>query len=618
MKNYFDLKNLPVLSDRKRVMQTASFDRMEENGDWGKFLYKDADGSMVMLDETTPGCIKSIWVAIATDEANMKFYFDGESTPKYECTVRGFFNGAIPELSGVGNTFLERGQWPYGDCYCGNFFIPVPYEKGLKITVDGDNLEFYYHIMYERYDSDDAAELCHVGVSEEFVKAFREEYDHSEGPYTYEKELELIHAYMDVYNAETPGVITEFALEYAEDVDVSKVKIDIALDNDPISKVACPITCLFAEPLGYYTGVNTVAARTRKENGVVKMSCYLPMPYWEKISISAVYFEKEPIKIKIKLKIEENRYDRDETGHLYAYYRCGATELFDDWKFGEFSGRGQVVGFVQTARGAQWCEGNEHFYIDGELSPSINGTGTEDFYLGCYFPNKKYDSPVAGCVNNILPEGELTAPDVDAGYYRYMLDMPISFEDGIKLMIQHGAVGQTYSYYSSAVFYYRQPLAKMAMTDYIDVSAPFSRESHSYVTYIGDTQSPVLNGVLDNLLYKLTGKIEGERNSPVLSKRGLLHSGKVAFKAATNSENRGVVIRILTDMNYGPEKVRVIVDGHDAGVWSMPEENTHAPYGDYDFYIPKSLTEGKNTLSIELIPEGKFADFEYKILTRLK
>ena len=71
---------------------------------------------------------------VTTDDAEMKIYFDGDAEPRYVCTVRGFFNGAIPELVSNANTFLERGQWAYGDPYCGNFFIPIPYEKGIKIS----------------------------------------------------------------------------------------------------------------------------------------------------------------------------------------------------------------------------------------------------------------------------------------------------------------------------------------------------------------------------------------------------------------------------------------------------------------------------------------------------
>ncbi|MBQ7714289.1 MAG: DUF2961 domain-containing protein [Clostridia bacterium] len=616
MLNYYDVKNFPIIADRKRVMQVASFDRNEENGDWGHFLYKDADGSMVLFEETKPGCIRSFWAAVTTDDAEMKFFFDGEETPRYVCTVRGFFNGAIPELSGDGNTFLERGQWEQGDCFCGNFFIPVPYENGLKITVSGSNLDFYYHIMYERLNEAQVPELCEVGVSEEFIKAFRGEYERTEGPYTFEKTLKLDNKYTDGYIADESGVITEFAIEYKEGADLSKVNLDIAFDNDVISKVAIPLTYLFAEPLGY-TGVNTIAARSEKRDGVIKMYSYLPIPFWSRISMCFAYFEEEPIEFTLKLKVEKNEYDPDVTGHLYANFRRGATELFEDWRLGEFSGHGHVVGLVQTCRGGQWCEGNEHFYIDGEISPSINGTGTEDLYLGCYWPNKKYDSPVAGCVNNILDLGASAAFNAEAGYYRFFHDMPLSFEDGIKLTIQHGAVGQTYSYYSSACFSYRKKLPKAAVTDFINVSVSASREMHGYEAYEKDNGTAIPSDALEALLYELEGKIEGDRSSPRLLKRGILHDGKIAFNASILRENRGVVLRVLTDLSKGPMRARVIVNGADTGVWSLPEFNDHAPFGDNDYEIPPTVTAGKEALSIELIPDGRFADFEYKIITRI-
>ena len=606
MTEYYDLKNLPIIDNRRRPMQVASFDRKEENGDWGNFLYKDSDGAMVMLDESCPGCIRSFWAAVTTDDAEMKIYFDGDAEPRYVCTVRGFFNGAIPELVSNANTFLERGQWAYGDCFCGNFFTPILYKK-IKITVTGANLDFYYHIMYERF-IDGKTEYKTAGVSSKFTDAFDGKYERPTGKYTFEKTLLLEKNYTDGYIADESGVITEFMIEYAEDVDLSNVYLDIAFDNDPISKIACPLTYLFGEPLGY-TGIETIAARSEKSDGKIRMYCYLPMPYWKRISMCLVKFVGDPVEITLRLRVEENRYDPERTGHLYVNHRRGATELFEDWKIGEFYGHGHVVGLVQTCRGGQWCEGNEHFFIDGEISPSINGTGTEDLYLGCYFPNKKFDSPVAGCVNNILPPGETFAPDVTAGYYRFFHDMPISFENGIKLQIQHGAVGQTYSYYSSSCFSYRKPYPKMRVTDIIDVSTAASRELHGYRE---NGQS-----IEDSSLYALEGKVEGDRNGEKLSRRGMLHIGKITFKAAIESDNRGVVLRLLTDLTKGPSRAKVLVDGCEAGVWTLAEHNEHAPYGDSDFEIAPSFTKGKSLINVSLDPEDTLAAFEFKIISRI-
>ncbi len=601
--DYYDLKDLPVIDTGSRPMQVASFDRKEENGDWGQFLYKDADGAMVMLEENGAGCIRSFWAAVTTDDTEMKIYFDGEAEPRYVCSVRGFFNGAVPELCGPDNTFLERGQWAYGDCFCGNFFKPLYFERGIKITVTGSNLDFYYHILYERF-KDNVKERLSAGVSEKMLSAFEGKYERPAEEYTVVKTLKLEHNYTDGYIADESGVVTEFCIEYDEGVDLSNVKIDFAFDNDPISKIACPITYLFAEPLGY-TGIETIAAKSEKADGKIRMHCYLPMPYWKRISMCLVKFVGDPVELTIKLKIEENRYDPETTGHLYVNYRRGETELFEDWKLGEFYGRGHVVGLVQTCRGGQWCEGNEHFYIDGEISPSINGTGTEDLYLGCYWPNKKYDSPVAGCVNNILPPGETFAPDVDAGYYRFFHDMPIAFENGIVLTIQHGAVGQTYSYYSSSCFSYRLPHPSQRLTDLIDVSSASSRKLHEYTK------------IDDDALYTLSGKIEGDRNSAKLSRRGALHKSSFSFTAAIDKSNRGAVLRVLTDLSAGPASTEVRIDGEHVGYWLIPETNSHAPIGDSDFEIPEHFTNGKELLKVELIPKDVFAAFEFRIITRI-
>ena len=221
-------------------------------------------------------------------------------------------------------------------------------------------------------------------------------------------------------------------------------------------------------------------------------------------------------------------------------------------------------------------------------------------------------------MKNILPPGEELAPDVEAGFYRFFHDIPISFEDGIKLTIQHGAVGQTYSYYSSACFSYRQKLPKARVTDFIDVSSPASREMHSYTAYDAESGEAIPNEAVDALLYEREGKIEGDRSSAHLSKRAILHDGKISFYTAVEKENNGVVARVLTDLSSGPMKARVFVDGSDAGIWSLPEFNEHAPFGDYDFEIPGSLSFGKERLYIEIVPDAKFADTEYKIISRLK
>lgn len=600
MIDFYDLKNLPKLYTHRRVMQASSFDRKEENGDFEQYLYTDKDGSMVMFEDTGRGCIKSIWAAVTRKETILNFYFDGEDTPRYTCSLTGLFTGELEELVGPANTFFERGHYEYDDCHCGNCFIPIPYEKGLKITVSGDK-KCYYHIMYEKYDADAPKELCDGTYGKAFEAAFLEE--KKEDVYTYEKTAKLESQYTDMFTMDGPGVITCFTVEAHKDADISNVKLDINFDKEIYSQVATPISHLFANPMGY-TDVKCLGVDTRIEGDRQILTFRLPMPFWKYVNVCFVDMEKDGVEITLKVRVEENDYDRATTGTLHARYAQGLTEIHGDWLLGEFNGRGNFVGAVQTCFGGQWCEGNEHFYIDGEKSPSINGTGTEDFYLGCYWPNMKYDSPVAGCVNDVYEMGGNTLAGAcmhRAGYYRYLCDMPISFEKSIKLAIQHGAVGQTYSDYSSLVLVYLNKEAGIKLTDVINVESEGSRVLHSYES--------------SGERYCLTGKVEGERKCPVLSREGYLHSDKISFKAAIAKENSGVVLRRLLDLSKSPQRARVYVDGVFAGDWADVGYNDFAPFGDSDFAIPGSLTNGKEMLNITLETEH-FTDFEYKVFTR--
>lgn len=603
MIDFYNLKNLPRLYAHRHVMQVSSFDRKEENGDFNQFLYEDKDGSMVLFDEVGRGCIMSFWSAVTFEESILRFYFDGEETPRYTCSLKGFFNGELKEFDTPANTFLERGHYDAADCRCGNCFIPIPYEKGLKITVTGKT-EFYYHIMYERYDSDVCGELCDGVLSDSYERAFAGE-SPVRLPVNFETNVKLEGEYNNIFKRDTPGVITEFTVSTDADTDFSDVKLDIFCDDSLISQIACPLEHFFAMPLGF-TEVHTLAVDTRIEDGRKVMSFYLPIPFWKNIGICFVNPKRDGTELKLSLRIEENDYDEASCGLLYGDYREGLTELYEDWLIGEFSGRGSVVGVVQTCHGGQYCEGNEHFYINGTLTPQINGTGTEDFYLGCYWPNLKYDSPVAGCVNDVYLMGGGTVKGAfnhTAGYYRFLHDMPISFENGIKLAIQHGAVGQTYSDYSSLCLSYRRPDASLEETDYINLSSPASMDLHSY-------------SAEDAVPLELRAKVEADRKSPILSRCGFTHNGgKITFKAATVKGNRGCALRRLYDQRVSPQSARVYVNGSFAGVWHNPNFNDFAPFADSDFYLPAGLTAECDMLEITLECDGVFTDFEYKLLT---
>ena len=602
MYKYFDLSKLPILSRGRKTLQVSSYDRQYENKDWGNYLYDIAENTSVIFDDPGCGCIKSIWMAVPSKDAIMEFYFGGEATPRYTSSLFGFFNGECPELTGIGNTFEERGHWELADCRCGNCFIQIPYENGLKIIVRGEEKEkCYYHIMYESY-ADGVIPM--EGSKEIYEKSF----SNIPAPKAELKKYTITRNYNDFMTLEGSGVIREMTIKVAEDIDLNKLMFYICFDDSRIPQVACPVSHLFAQP-ERWEDINSYVVTSKKENGYVTTSCYLPMPFFSKLYIGVINLVKgASYDVEFGVVIEENNYNKEETGYFYADTKEGPTVLFSDWNIGDFAGRGHVVGLVQSCVngvGGSYCEGNEHYYINGERSPRINGTGTEDIYLGCYWPNMKFDSPCAGCVNDVYLEGnsDLTKSlDNPIMYYRYYLDMPIAFDCGIKLDVQHGAVCQNFSDYKTTCFSYRQDKPLYQQTDYIKLSIEASRTMHSYKA--------------DGKQYTLNAKLESDMRAPLLCETGYkTEGGKVSFTVAVDEKNNGVILRRLYDQSVGNGGAKVYVDGQYVGIWHCCNINTFFPFTDSDFEIPAKFTKGKATLNIEITTDGIYTDFDYTVLS---
>ena len=126
----------------------------------------------------------------------------------------------------------------------------------------------------------------------------------------------------------------------------------------------------------------------------------------------------------------------------------------------EATGRGQFVGVTMSVLQNQngwWGEGDDMFFIDGESIPSINGTGTEDYFLGAWdfgsqpFAYASFGAPVKG--------DELAGSR--SSVYRFHLDSPITFTQSIKATIEHGhANHRSDDMFSVAYWYQTEPHQK--------------------------------------------------------------------------------------------------------------------------------------------------------------
>lgn len=144
----------------------------------------------------------------------------------------------------------------------------------------------------------------------------------------------------------------------------------------------------------------------------------------------------------------------------------------------------------------------------------------------------------------------------------------------------------------------------MRLCDFINVSSEGSKLLHSYKAK-------------ESKEVYLVSKIEGERKSPLLSRKGLYRKNSItSFTVAYDPNNTGIVIRMLTDLSKDTRYADIYVDDCCVGTLYDSEHNEYSKFGDIDFNIPKSATQGKSLINIEL--RGTFTDFEYKIFSKTR
>jgi hypothetical protein len=133
----------------------------------------------------------------------------------------------------------------------------------------------------------------------------------------------------------------------------------------------------------------------------------------------------------------------------------------DNYVWLEARGQGHYVGVTMSILQNQdgwWGEGDDMFFVDGEPRPSINGTGSEDYFQGAWgfgshsFGYDLYGAPVKG--------SELAGSRTSV--YRFHLDSPIPFTRSLRATIEHGHGNhRSDNFFSVAYWYQSEPHAPL-------------------------------------------------------------------------------------------------------------------------------------------------------------
>lgn len=279
-------------------------------------------------------------------------------------------------------------------------------------------------------------------------------------------------------------------------------------DDEGAASVESPVGDFFgvghARVSNYWSlPLNMVTGGRWAASGQAAMNCFFPMPFQRRGRITVQNEGQRPVQA-LYFYVDYEEYDAlpEDALRFHAQWQRenptkGTMDLSDrtagtrvnevvnldaqeNYVILEATGRGHYVGCnlsidnINPIPNFAWFgEGDDMIFIDGETTPSIAGTGTEDYFCAAWgYPGGFNSMPYHG----ISLAGPTEGPAENSGkwtMYRYHVEDPIMFSKSIRVTIEHGHGGVQSNDYSSVAYWYQsEPHAPFAPLLSVDRRLP--------------------------------------------------------------------------------------------------------------------------------------------------
>jgi hypothetical protein len=276
-------------------------------------------------------------------------------------------------------------------------------------------------------------------------------------------------AELTLLDADGPGEVTHvwFTIASDEIFHLKRLVLRMYWDGEAAPSVEAPVGDFFGLGLGDYFLYQSLPLSVGQDKA---LNSFFPMPFQKHARITVTNEGTQKVGAYY-FNIDYRAYSHPlpaDTLYFHAQYRQAApnTAIQSDGKnlkgennyvWMEARGRGHFAGVTMSVlenADGWWGEGDDMFFVDGETLPSINGTGTEDYFLGAWdFGGKPFAYQLFGAPQ-VGPERAGSRWSV----YRFHLDSPITFTKSLRATIEHGhANDRADNFYSVAYWYQTEP-----------------------------------------------------------------------------------------------------------------------------------------------------------------
>lgn len=245
-------------------------------------------------------------------------------------------------------------------------------------------------------------------------------------------------------------------------------------DGNEYPSVESPIGPFFGQGWNEQYNYSSLPLSAGPGNGT-GLSCYFSMPFAKGAKIEIENQSDKTIDcFYFYIDYYETKKLPEDLGRFHAWYNHELTEALPEgetewgivgtpgenkdgarnYVFADIKGKGHFAGinyYVHNPGPMWYGEGDDMWFIDGETTPSLIGTGTEDFFNTSWCPKEVFSHPYFGYprVNNEI--GWLGRTHV----YRFFISDPVMFEKSLKATIEHGHNNNLTLDLSSVAYWYQ-------------------------------------------------------------------------------------------------------------------------------------------------------------------